>query len=341
MTKKKKADEIIASQSTEQTTAVAEKKKASFSKDRARKFMFGTKDDMGFLKKLITYVILISIGFIFIYPLIKMVSTSLMSLDDLLDSSIKWIPSSLDFKNYGTAARGMDYWKALKDSLLVAGIPTLLQVCVCSFVGYGLARYDFKGKKAIFALLIFSFVVPPQILTMPTYSLYKTLGLDGTLNAFIIPALVGQGFKSQLFILICWSFFKQIPTSLTEAAQIDGSGHMKSFFKIAIPSATGALVVVFLFSFVWYWNEQYLTHLFLYSSSEKSNYTPLINALSLFSDNYVANSASGGSGGSTPTLSMAVQMAATIISILPLLILYFIMQKQFVESIDNAGITGE
>ncbi len=318
--------------------------KESFTKDKMRKFLMGTKDDMGFLKKLFVYVILTSVGFIFVFPLIKMLSTSMMSLADLLDSSIKWIPSKFNTANFENAANAMKYWKSLKDSILISGVPTLIQVCVCAFVGYGLARYNFKGKGFMMAVLVFSFIIPAQLLILPTYVLYNNLGFIGSMNAFTIPALVGQGFKSQLFIFICWSFFKQIPHSLIEASQIDGAGHIKTFLRVAIPSATGALVVVFLFSFVWYWNEQYLSSLYLYTKSGESNYTPLINGLTKFDDSYNAMVASQGTSGTSnmaPTLNTSVKMAGTIITILPLLVIYAFLQKQFVESVDRAGITGE
>jgi multiple sugar transport system permease protein len=169
------------------------------------------------------------------------------------------------------------------------------------------------------------------------------MGWIGSLKIFIIPAILATGFKSQLFILICWSFFKQIPPVLNEAAAIDGAGHIKSFFRIALPSASGALIVVLIFSFVWYWNEQYLSQLYLYSSKVERVYTPLINQLSIFDDAFSSaySSNTGSQASNTASINDAYRMAATILTILPLLIIYAILQKQFVESVDRAGITGE
>lgn len=318
------------------------KTKTPMTKDRFRKIMMGTKDEMGLLKKIVVYVILTLVGFVFVYPLLKVLSTSFMSLSDLLDTSVNWIPSQLKLDNYKTTMHAMGYWKSLKDSFIISGLPTLCQVVSCSVVGYGLARYNFKGRNIIFALIIFSFVLPSSLLMTPQYQLYNTLGWTGSLKTFIIPAILANGFKSQLFILICWSFFKQIPPVLNEAASIDGAGHFKSFFKIALPSAAGALVVVLIFSFVWYWNEQYLSQLYLYSKAHPSEFTPLINQLSIFEDSFAAaygNTTSASS--TTPTINDALRMAATILTILPLLIIYAVLQKQFVESVDRAGITGE
>lgn len=316
--------------------------KTPMSKEKFHKIMFGTKDDMGLLKKIVVYVILTCVGFVFVYPLLKVLSMSFMSLADLLDSSINWIPSKLSFENYKMTMKAMDYWKALKDSVIISGLPTLCQVISCSIVGYGLARYDFKGKKLIFGLIIFAFVLPSSLTLTTQYQFYNSLGWVGTMKTFIIPAILANGFKSQLFILICWSFFKQIPPVLNEAASIDGAGHFKSFFRIALPSTSGALIVVLIFSFVWYWNEQYLSQLYLYSKSDNvGTYTPLINQLSIFQDVFASEYSNADGLTSSATINDAFRMAATILTILPLLIIYAVLQKQFVESVDRAGITGE
>lgn len=321
--------------------AKMEKTKTPLSKDKVRKKLLGSKDDMGLLKKLAVYVILIGVGFIFVSPLLSILSTSFMSLEDLLDPGVIWLPSSFSFDNYKQAMEVMNYWDSIIDSFIVAGVPTLLQVVSCSVVGYGLARYDFKGKKLLMAILILSFIMPQQLTVIETYRLYNSLGFTGSILAFAVPAIFAQGLKSQLFILICWSFFRQIPKALSEAAQIDGAGHFKQFFRIALPSASGAIVVVLLFSFVWYWNENYLTQLYFYTASgDAIGFAPIITTLARFDSTYETGR-DANSGSSRPTLNTALRMCATMLAILPLLLIYFVLQKQFVESIDRAGITGE
>ncbi len=318
------------------------KTKTPLSKEKVRKYLLGSKEDMGLIKKILVYAVLIGVGFIFVLPIISIISTSFMSLDDLLDPGITWFPSKFSLKNYKLAMDTMQFSRAIVDSLVLSGVPSVIQVISCSIVGYGLARYNFKGKKLVFAILIISFIMPQQLVLLETFRVYDLVGFTGTVWAFAAPAIFAQGIKSQLFILICWSFFKQIPKALSEAAQIDGAGHFKQFLKIAIPSASGALVVVFLFSFVWYWNEEYLSNLYFYSASNDiRGYAPLITQLAKFDGTYSSSIDANNSADTRPSLNTSLSMCATVLTIAPLLVFYFILQKQFVESVDRAGITGE
>ncbi len=323
-------------------------------KDRLRKFIFGSKEKEGAGKQTVVYILLISIGFVYLYPLLYMISRSFMTVSDLLDSSIQWLPTEFYTDNYKNASRAMDFWKTFKDSVLVAGIPTLINVVICAIVGYGFARYNFPFKKILMGLLIFSFILPPQVTMMPTYVFYtdleawirETFHLEnfriiGSMKSFIIPAVFGQGLKAQIFILIFWQFFRQVPQALIEAAKIDGAGHFKSFARIAIPSAAPAILVVFLFSIVWYWNEAYLTQLYVVGTTQDatSAISTLVVSLSTFETSYAT--AASQSGGQMVSINENIKMAGTMLSILPLLIMYFVLQRQFVESVDRTGITGE
>ena len=142
-------------------------------KYKVRKFLFGSKDTEGVGKLAAVYLLLISIGFVYLYPVLYMISKSFMNLNDLLDTSI-----------------------------VIAGLPTLINVVICAIVGYGFARYEFKGKKLCIGLLLFSFILPPQATMMPTYVFYTDIGLINSIKAFIVPAILGQGLKSQIFILM-------------------------------------------------------------------------------------------------------------------------------------------
>lgn len=274
----------------------------------------------------------------YLYPILYMFSTSFMNRDDLLDSSVKWIPSTLFVQNYIDAGKSMDFWVSLLKGIVIAGVPTLCNVAVCMLVGYGFARFEFKGKKILLGLLIFSYILPSQVTMIPTYVLYNNMKIVGTLWAFILPAIFGNGINSAIFILIFYQFFRQVPKVLIEAAQIDGAGYFKSFIKIAVPSAGPAILTVFLFSFVWYWNESYLTSLYVQGLSANSFWVNLVVQLSNFDTSF---NTMAQTGDAATNLNECVRMAATALSVLPLLIMYLFLQKHFVESIDRTGITGE
>ena len=312
--------------------------KKSFTKEKLHRFVFGTKEKEGAGKQIVVYGLLICIGFIYLYPILYMFSTSFMNRDDLLDSSVKWIPSTLFLQNYIDAGKSMDFWVSLLKGIAIAGVPTLCNVAVCMLVGYGFARFEFKGKKILMGLLIFSYILPSQVTMIPTYVLYNNMKIVGTLWAFVLPAIFGNGLNSAIFILIFYQFFRQVPKVLIEAAQIDGAGYFKSFVKIAIPSAGPAILTVFLFSFVWYWNESYLTSLYVQGLSSDSFWVNLVVQLSNFDTSFNSRAQTGDTA---TNLNECVHMAATALSVLPLLIMYFFLQKHFVESIDRAGITGE
>ncbi len=313
-------------------------------KDHYKKVFFGSNEKRGVIMSLVVYVLLITIAFIYLYPVLYMFSRSLMGKSDLLDSSAKWIPSALTMQNYKDAIATLDYWNSLWKNVQIALLPTICQVFICSMVGYGFARYKFPGKTFWMGILILSFLLPTQTIDMPNYLLFSQLKMvDGTVKPFIILAILGQGFKSVLCILIFYNFHRQVPQSLIEAAEIDGAGHIKAYFRIAIPLSTAAIVCVTLFSLVWYWNETYLVRSYLgYGNTRAKGLTTLMIELQKFEDSYnVTFDARASSVTSTNKLNDAIKMAGTMLSIAPLLLLYLVLQKQFVESVDRAGITGE
>ena len=313
-------------------------------KDYFKKKMLGSNEKRGVVMSIVVYVLLITIAFIYLYPVLYMFSRSLMSSKDLLDSSAKWIPSALTAQNYTDAIATLDYWNSLWKNIQIAVLPTIAQVFICSMVGYGFARYKFPGKTLWMGILILSFLLPSQTIDMPNYLLFQQLKMmDGSLKPFLLLAVLGQGFKSVLCILIFYNFHRQVPQSLIEAAEIDGADHIKAYFQIAIPLSMAAIVCVTLFSLVWYWNETYLVRTYLgYGHTRAEGLTTLMIELQKFEDSYnVTFDARASSVTSTNKLNDAIKMAGTMLSIAPLLLLYLVLQKQFVESVDRAGITGE
>ncbi len=305
-------------------------------KKRSRFFKRLFRGD-GILYKIFLYLILIGISFIYLYPILRMLSMSLMSLEDLTDSQRNWIPSALYFQNYSKAFKALDYFKALGDSLIVSVIPSLISVIISAFVGYGLGVYEFKGKKVILVLIIFAFLVPTILTSLPTVVLYRTLHLTDSLWAYIIPALSGYGIRQSLLILIFYQFFRVLPKELFESAEIDGAGEFRIFLTIAVPLTLTAFLICFLYSFVWYFNETSLITLYF-----PKKYHTLASGLQSFRQQYEQSFGKTVTVGSLGELfNEGVLFAGTLLSIAPLILVYAVCQKWFIEGIDKSGIAGQ
>jgi len=311
-------------------------------KNKFRSKLFGSAGKRGFILNVMIYFLLISIGFIYLFPLLHMISTSLMSLSDLLDSSVRWVPSTFYTRNFRDAFIVMNYWDTLMRHFTIAVVPALFQTAMCSLTAYGFARFKFRGKTLLMGVMLLTFVIPPQILMMPTFLLYTDLGLIGSLYAFTLPAFFGQGLQSAVMILIFYQFYKPIPDALLEAAEIDGASQLRIYWSLGIRSALPAIIVVFTFSFVFYWNETYLTNLFLGNrvGGASTAWTTLLIELDRFQATYASVFPAGASSEAN-RLNEAITFSGTLLAIAPLVLLAGFLQKYLVESIDGAGITGE
>ncbi|MEW6650935.1 MAG: carbohydrate ABC transporter permease [Chloroflexota bacterium] len=303
--------------------------------DRLRGFLFGSRSRYGLVFSAMLYVLLIAISFVYLYPLLFMFVTSIKSPADLLNPMVQWVPTEFYAGNYEKAFRVLNYFNTLMTSLMISIIPSLIQTFVTSLVGYGLARYRFWGKNLVLLLILATFLIPPQNTVIPQMLTYKDQGLLGNPLALILPAMLAQGYKSAIFILIFYQSFLSLPKALEEAARIDGASDLRIFFTIAVPSALPAFIVSFIFSTVWYWNETFLTVIFL-----EGGVTTLPMQLSKFVQAY-ENLYPPGVVNIFDRLNEAVKMSGTFLNILPLLVIYFLLQKWFVESIERTGITGE
>ena len=303
--------------------------------DKIRIFFLGSRNQRGVIPSAGLYMLLIAIGFVYLYPLLFMFVTSMKSPSDLLNPMVQWVPTELYLGNYEKALRVLDYPNTLMASIFVSVVPSLIQTVVASLVGYGLARYRFWGKNLIFVLILATFIIPPQNTVIPQMLNYRSQGLLGNPLALILPALLGQGYKSAIFILIFYQGFLSLPRSLEEAAQLDGASDARIFLSIAVPSALPSFIVSFIFSVVWYWNETFLTSIFL-----EGGITTLPMQLSRFVQAYESLYPPG-TVNIFDRLNEAVKMSGTFLNILPPLLMYFLLQKWFVESVEMTGITGE
>lgn len=303
---------------------------------KVKRKILGQNLSDGILAKVFVYTILIVMSFAFLYPFVFMFLKSIQSQKDVLDPTINLLPTGFDISNWKTAFKVLGFWQALGQSIYYSLIPTILQVISTAVVGYGLAKFKFPGKKIVFACIIVSFIIPPQVLMIPTYIMYTKMGLLGNISTFAIPAALAQGLKNSIFILLFYQSFRMLPKELDEAAEVDGASKVRIFFKVALPLSVPIFIVCFLFSFVWYWNETYLTSLYINGAKT------LPMQLAAFAESFrKLYEQMGGQAGFVDNLNEAIYMAGTLISIIPLLLMYFVLQKWFVEGIDKTGLTGQ
>lgn len=292
--------------------------------------------------KFVIYFLLICIGYIYLEPIFEMISKSIMSTKDIIDPSIEWIALNPTLGNFSVAARVLKMPKSLINSILFSAGIAALQTMVAATTGYALSRYKFRGRGFWFTMILLAFIVPVTVLMIPRLMIFMTIqdttGMQmiGTAIPQVAMALLGQGVNGTILILIFWNFFNLIPYSLDEAAMIDGASAFQVFFHIAMRLSLSTVLIVFLFAFVWNWNETYQTATYLGGTLDL---LPL--KLSTFDSMFSSNASSGMGSEGMYKINEAYKMAATLISIAPLLALYACVQKQFIQGIENTGITGE
>lgn len=295
-------------------------------------------------------VIIIGICFTILKPLFLKVCVSFMEEQDLYDASVKYVAKHFTVNNYLLALSGMDYWKVLFRTIVLSAGVALVQLIACLLTAYGFARFRFPFKKVLFACVIFTLIVPPQVIMLPLFMKYRFFDVFGIIEAitgssvnlidtywpFFIQACTTMGLRNSLYIYMLRQFFKGMPKELEEAAYVDGCGRLRTFIQVTVPSAVPMMVTVFLFGFVWQWTDSFYTSLYLNQtqvmSTSLSNLA--VNAYSQYE----------GYGGTMTFISPAfvsmINNTGTVLAIIPLIILYVICQRYFIEGIERSGIVG-
>ncbi|MBE5877320.1 MAG: carbohydrate ABC transporter permease [Lachnospiraceae bacterium] len=300
------------------------------------------------LVKIIRAILLFGMCFLILQPILNKISISFMAEEDLYNAMIISIPEHFTAENYRMAANFMSYSQTLLNTLLVSLSTAILQIAVCTIVGYGFARFEFPFKKFWFACVILLIVIPPQTLSTSLYlhfRFFDVLGISklltgeginlrGSAIPYYLMSAGCMGLKNGLYIYMIRQFFRNIPKELEEAAYVDGCGTLKTFVRIMLPDAKPILTSCFLFSFVWQWTDGFYSRMFL------GNIKLLSMQLSMIAERlnhyiiYDLHDQSGASVGYTN----CIVATGTLMVIVPLLILYLFAQKGFVESISGTGI---
>src|SRR5690625_3474 len=285
----------------------------------AKYVILGKEVNEGLLFKLFLYTIFIATSYIYLNPIMKMIVNMVMSEKDLIDPTVTWIPSELYWGHIVNALESLNYLQAFFISLLVALSSAIFHCLSCGLAGYALARLDFPFKKVVVGLLITAFIIPPQVIILPTIIAYTNLGLNNSILSLIVPSVLGFGVKGALFVIIFRQFFLTQPKELEEAARIDGASAIKFYVRVMLPLARPAILVVFLFSFVWTWNDTYYPKMFLVDTPLlplASEMLRLDNSINNLIESQLMSSYEAG----------AVKMAASFLSLLPPLLIFLIFQ---------------
>lgn len=293
-----------------------------------------------FASRLFLYILLIAIGFVYLYPILKMISQGLMDPFDSASPLVNWIPTKLTFSNFTRAFAVLGGWKTLFVTIGVMLLIAAAQTISSAVIAYGFSKFDFPCKKLLFLLMIACFMLPSQITMLPNYVLFKDYHMLHTILPLFVPSLLGQGIRQSLFILIFYQFYNMAPKSLDEAAFIDGAGILRTFLTINLRMTTPALVVVFVFSFVWNWNETNLSSSY-FGDTITTLPLALENFRTRFEQMYPSNYQGTSINNMESLLSRGIQAAGTLLSIVPLVVLYLFIERKLIESIDRSGITGE
>ena len=297
-----------------------------------------------FVFKVLMYMLIIGLAFIFVYPFLYMISNSLMSNADLNSSSVKWLPTELKFENFAVAVDIMHPYRYAMNSFLVTAAASVGHVFACSFIAYGFARFNFPGKKILFACVILAFIVPVQTIIIPMFLTYSRLQWLNTYLPLILPTFFGFGLKGALFIFIFRQFFLTLPRDLESAAKIDGCGFLRTFWKIVFPLTQSTLVVVLVLSVVWHWNDFY--EVGFYITKPQMDFLPsrlnsIIAAASAPAEQQQELLRNLGLADGEDILNNAVVMAGALFITAPVLIFFGFAQRKFMQGIERSGITGE
>jgi multiple sugar transport system permease protein len=298
-------------------------------------------------------VLIFGISFIILYPILLKLSIAFKSMDDLYDSTVVWVPKSFTLDNFKLVFTAMNYPKVLINTLLLSSGVMILQTVTCVLAGYGFARVKFRGSGILFACVIFTILVPPQTIIIPTYLQYKNfdifgffelvrgkpLNLINTYWPFILSAALGMGVKTGLYVYIFRQFFKGIPREVEEAAYVDGAGYFATFVKVILPNAIPSVVTVMLFSFVWQWNDSFFTNMFL---NEPTVMSSMMASSGFEIGNYLGqgNQMAASAFLQDPFFMSMMMNTSVLMAILPLIILYLFVQRHFVESVERSGLVG-
>ena len=303
------------------------------------------------------FLLLLGVSYVILYPFFSKITSSFMSAEDFVDVTVKLIPKYPTWDTYKAIIVDLRYFEALFNSTLLSFVSAVIQTVMCSIIGYGFAKFKFRGSKILFACVLLTMIVPHSTIQLSLFMKFKYFDIYGIINLLgggvipgldIIPgkhayidfsntlwpiailSLGGLAFKNGLYIYMMRQFFKGVPDELEESSYIDGYGIFKTFVFIVLPLSVPMMITVFLFAFSWQWTDEFYTSLF-YNKSKMYLLPHLVGQ----SPRSLDTAYEGAN-----LYNAAVQNTIGLMIITPLLIIYLFCQRYLVEGIERSGITG-
>lgn len=264
------------------------------------------------------YIIMVIVSLIVILPYLWMISTSLKTPSKIFVSPPQWIPNPVRWQNFVDLFTQSNYALYLWNSLKVSALTTIGTVIVAALAGYAVAKIKFPGSNFFFMLFLSAMMLPVEVITIPTFLGLAKFGLTNSHFALIVPQIFGMGGAFGIFMMR--QYFITVPNELVEAGKIDGCSQARIFRQIILPMASSTIACLVIYTFFNTWNDYFLPLIYL---SDSKKYTSTL-ALSLFADEV--------------GVSWNLVMAASLVSTLPLLIVFFCAQEKFIESMAMSGI---
>lgn len=297
-----------------------------------------------FILRLFRLIIIVGICYVILGPILGIISSSFFSDADNYNPMVYLIPQEPTLERYKLAIQYLNYWGTMGASLAYSLTLMLLQVLVCSMVGYGFARFQFPFKNLLFGCVVIMIVVPTNTIMLPLYMTFAKFDVFGIiklitgseLNLLSTPVpmyimtLLGCGLRSGLYIYIFNQFFRGVPKEIEEAAFMDGAGTWYTYFRIMLINALPSIVTVAIFSMVWQYNDTFYARLFLISdniviSKKISTIEASISNVEKILD---------------PNILELFLDAGIVLIMIPIIIIYITLQKQFIEGVERSGIVG-
>ncbi len=308
------------------------------------------------LVNIFRFVLMLGISYVIIYPFISRIAGSFMVKEDVIDATVSLIPKTFTLDTYKYLIIDNRYFEALANTLWLSLVCALIQTFIACLIGYGLAKFKFKGNKLVMALVVVTMIIPHSTLSlsirlhMTSFDLLQVqawgypslitllnggegLILTGTVAPYIIFSITGLAFKNGLYIYMMRQFFKGVPDELEESAYVDGSGVFRTFLQIIIPLSIPMMITIFLFAFSWQWTDEFYQGLFSNSRMPGMWMMPDIYKeipQSLFFDKWPGMDA----------YEIVIRNTAGLLIIAPLLLVYVFGQKYLVQGIERSGLVG-